>query len=164
VLSYQKGEDRRSRILIVDDHEDSRMVARIVLEHDGHEVFQAATGTEALRMACELLPDVILMDIVLPELDGLEASQRIRRHPKATHTRIVAMTALDRGTIYDEALLAGCNAFLPKPFHIAALRKVVHDQLHAASRLALISVLGDFATMAKASIRHRTTKGQYLHP
>ncbi len=140
------------------------MVARIVLEHDGHEVREADNGIDAVRCAIELAPDVILLDIVLPELDGISAAHRIRAHPTAGDTRIVAMTALDRDGISERVLIAGCNAFLLKPFSISTLRDVVREQLALAHAAAPFSVLRDFATYARASIRYRTTKGQLQHP
>jgi CheY-like chemotaxis protein len=118
----------RGHILVVDDHEDSRVVARMVLEHAGYAVSVAATGPEALAMAISRKPDLVLMDIVLPEMDGLEVSRRLRMHPTTRDTRIVAVTALGRA-IREESLRAGCDAFLTKPYHVAALRSIVFEQL-----------------------------------
>ena len=118
-----------AHILVVDDHEDSRDVARMVLEHAGYEVSVAETGTEAFQLAVTAQPDLVLMDIVLPEIDGLEVSRRLRNHAVTRDMRIVAVTAVARGGIRDEALLAGCNAFLPKPYHVATLRTLVFEQL-----------------------------------
>jgi CheY-like chemotaxis protein len=119
----------RGHILVVDDHEDSRVVARMVLEHAGYAVSVAATGPEALAMAISRQPDLVLMDIVLPEMDGLEVSRRLRSHPSTKDTRIIAVTALGRSTIREESLRAGCDAFLTKPYHVAALRSIVFEQL-----------------------------------
>lgn len=119
----------RGHILVVDDHEDSRVVARMVLEHAGYAVSVAATGPEALALAITRQPDLVLMDIVLPGLDGLEVSRRLRMHPSTRDTRIVAVTALGRSTIREESLRAGCDAFLTKPYHVAALRTIVFEQL-----------------------------------
>jgi len=119
----------RAHILVVDDHEDSRVVARMVLEHAGYGVSVAANGPEALAMAISRQPDLVLMDIVLPGLDGLEVSRRLRMHPSTKDTRIVAVTALGRSTIREESLMAGCDAFLTKPYHVSTLRTVVFEQL-----------------------------------
>ena len=151
----------RHRILVVDDHHDSRTVARIVLEHEGLEVIEAEDGIEGVQKALELAPDVVLMDIVLPEIDGLHAARQIRSHPHTGAMRIVALTAIVREGIVEEALIAGCNAFLPKPYHIATLRHVVASQIAAAHGSAIKTVLHDFVTYARASIRYRATKGQY---
>lgn len=125
-----------AHILVVDDHEDSRVVARMVLEHAGYGVSVAATGSEAYTFAIARQPDLVLMDIVLPELDGLEVSRRLRQHPATKDTRIIAVTALGRATIREESLRAGCDAFLTKPYHVAALRAIVFEQLLYARRPA----------------------------
>jgi CheY-like chemotaxis protein len=125
-----------AHILVVDDHEDSRIVARMVLEHAGYVVSTAATGPEAFALAIARQPDLVLMDIVLPELDGIEVSRRLRMHPATKDMRIVAVTALGRSTIREESLLAGCDAFLSKPYHVAALRTIVFEQLLYARRPA----------------------------
>jgi two-component system, cell cycle response regulator DivK len=124
----------RPRVLVVDDHEDSRTVARMVLEHAGYDVTEASTGPEGLRRAIEDQPDVALVDIVLPEFDGLELSRRIRAHQTTSEMRIVAVTALARSNVREASFLAGCDAFLAKPFHIASLRTIVFDQLREARR------------------------------
>jgi CheY-like chemotaxis protein len=159
--THRRAPKPHHRVLVVDDHQDSRTVARIVLEHEGVEVMEAADGVEGVRKALEFLPDVVLMDIVLPEIDGLNAARQIRLHPQTGPMRIVALTAIVREGIAEEALIAGCNAFLPKPYHIATLRNVVAAQIAAANGSQLRTVLHDFVTYARASIRYRTTKGQY---
>jgi CheY-like chemotaxis protein len=161
LLTFPKRGFADARILVVDDHDDSRIIARIVLEHDGYEVIEASTGPEALRCALDSLPDVILMDLILPELDGLEVTRRICADPAMNHARIVAMTASTRAHIQDDAFIAGCHDFLAKPFHIVDLRRVVLEQLTAA-RPPLRIVWDSLAASAKASaLRHRATKGQY---
>jgi CheY-like chemotaxis protein len=126
----------RPRVLVVDDHDDSRTVTRMVLEHAGYQVTEATTGPEGLRRAIEDQPDVALVDIVLPEYDGLELSRRIRAHRATSEVRIVAVTALARANIREASFLAGCDAFLTKPFHIASLRTIVFDQLREAQKAA----------------------------
>ena len=118
-----------AHILVVDDHEDSRLVARTVLEHAGYTVSLAANGPDALRLAASLKPDLVLMDIVLPELDGLEVTRRLRADVRTHDLRIVAVTALARSTVREDALLAGCNAFLCKPYPVRTLRTLVFEQL-----------------------------------
>jgi two-component system cell cycle response regulator DivK len=117
-----------AHILVVDDHEDSREVARTVLEYAGYTVSVAGTGTEALRLAANG-PDLVLLDIVLPEVDGLEVARRLRANPATSDLRIVAVTAMARSTVREIALLAGCNAFLCKPYPVRTLRTLVFEQL-----------------------------------
>jgi CheY-like chemotaxis protein len=161
MLNSFRGSVSDSRVLVVDDHDDSRTVARIVLEHAGYEVYEAATGIEAVQQALALTPAVILMDIALPKIDGLEAARRIRAHPRTNRTRIIAVTALGRGWLGEEARSAKCNAFLEKPFHIETLRKVVAEQVVAARRSAILDVIRNFAGLTRFSPRRQPTKGQY---
>jgi CheY-like chemotaxis protein len=121
-----------ARILIVDDHDDSRVVTRLVLEHQGYTVFEACSGEEGLRMALEQQPDIMLVDVVLPGFDGLELARRVRSNPVMRDTRIIAVSALGRASLPDEAVRAGCSAFLAKPVHIAELRRLVLEQLNPA--------------------------------
>ena len=120
------------RVLVVDDHDDSRTVARMVLEHAGYRVSEAATGPEGLQSALDEQPDVALVDIALPEFDGLELARRIRANTQTCETRIVAVSAMGREDLREASYLAGCDAFLAKPFYIATLRRVVCDQLREA--------------------------------
>ena len=129
----------RPRVLVVDDHEDSRTVTRMVLEHAGYQVSEATNGPEGLRRVLEDHPDVALVDIVLPDFDGFELSRRIRSHRETEHIRIIAVSAMLKASIREDSFLAGCDAFLAKPFHIASLRTAVFDQLREARRSALRS-------------------------
>jgi CheY-like chemotaxis protein len=118
-----------ARILVIDDHEDSRNLANLVLEHAGYKVSLASTGVQGLELALLELPDLILADLILPEIDGLELVERLRLHPATSDVRIIALTADARPAVHDDAMRAGCNAFLVKPFPIATLRSVVLEQL-----------------------------------
>lgn len=128
-----------ARVLVIDDHEDSRILANLVLEHAGYKVSLAATGTEGLERALLELPDLIVADLILPGIDGLQLVERLRLHPATCDVRIIALTADARPAIREDAVRAGCNAFLVKPFPIATLRSLVLEQLllarmHARSR------------------------------
>lgn len=125
-----------AHILVIDDHEDSRNVARLVLEHAGYNVSLAATGAEGLHRALVELPDLVLADLILPELDGLAVAERLRLHPATCNVRIIAMTADARPSAREDALRAGCNEFLVKPFQLAALRSLVLEQLMLARMYA----------------------------
>ena len=132
-----------ARILVVDDHEDSRHLARLVFEHAGYKVSLASTGGEGLERAFLELPDLIVADVVLPEIDGLELVTRLRLHPATCDVRIIALTADARPAVRDDAMRAGCNAFLVKPVQIATLRSVVLEQLllaHLHGRSRFISL------------------------
>ena len=112
-------------ILVVDDHEDSRAIARLVLESVGFRVAEARTGFEGFRMAVELRPAVILLDMVLPGLDGWEIARLLRANADAKNASIIAVTALASADDRDRALLAGCNEVLIKPVPPALLLNTV---------------------------------------
>jgi len=102
------------RILIVEDNRDAREMLRMVLEMDGHTVLQARDGVAAIRLAVETVPDVVLMDIGLPELDGYEVARRIRTRLGAA-IRLVALSGYGDRESREQARRAGFDAHLVKP-------------------------------------------------
>lgn len=134
MLTPWSSDQERVRILIVDDHEDSRIITRLVLEQAGFEVSEACTGPEGLRLAIEERPRLVLVDIMLPGMDGFELSRRLRANAATRETRLVALTARADRRTREESLLAGCDAFLAKPVHLAALRSTILEELNAAPR------------------------------
>ena len=118
-------------VLVVEDFEDNRFMMRRLLEMAGYEVLEATDGEQAMSLAAERRPALILMDLSLPRVDGLAATRRIRQHPEMGHVPIVAVSAHDSADFHAEALAAGCNDYIPKPIDF--------DQLDAL----LLRVLGD---------------------
>lgn len=117
------------RILIVDDFSDTRRLAKIVLEKSGYEVIEAADGYEAVKRAVKDRPDVILMDIAMPVMDGIQATQAIRKHYDPSEVPIVAVTAY--GDFYHErARDVGCNDVVQKPIEISRLTPIIEQFLH----------------------------------
>lgn len=102
-------------ILVVEDYEDTRFAMRLALEEHGYRVLEAADGEAAVEVAMQERPDIILMDIGLPGLDGLTAAERIRANPDMKETVIVAVTAHQETDYRAKALAAGCNAYVTKP-------------------------------------------------
>src|SRR4051812_8902971 len=102
-------------ILVVDDHDDSRAIVRIVLESVGFQVAEAATGIEGLRAAITLRPMLVLLDMILPGLDGWEIARRLRREDATRSSVIIALTALAGQDDQDRAEAAGCDEVLIKP-------------------------------------------------
>jgi CheY-like chemotaxis protein len=120
--SLTTGEASRSPlVLIVDDHEDSRFIGRLVLESVGLRVIEATTGSEGLRAARRHLPSIVLLDIVLPELDGWDLARLIRAGEETRDMVLIAVTALDAGTAVSQSRIVGCNETLLKPVPPAAL-------------------------------------------
>ncbi|MGH7392232.1 MAG: response regulator [Candidatus Rokuibacteriota bacterium] len=102
-------------VLIVDDFQDNREMYAMFLEHSGHRVAEAANGFEALERAFELLPDVIVMDLSLPGLDGWEATRRLKADPRTKHIPVLALTSHALEGFSEGARAAGCDTFVTKP-------------------------------------------------
>ena len=102
-------------VLVVDDFQDNREMFAEFLSLSGFRVAEASTGREALDRAFALIPDLILMDLSLPELDGWEATRFLKRDPRTSHIPIVALTGHALADHSRDAKEAGCDAFLTKP-------------------------------------------------
>ena len=109
------------KVLVVEDYDDARLMMRIKLEHLGYRVVEAADGEDAVEAAWRECPDVVLMDLSLPKLDGLEAAKRIRTDPQMKGVVIVAVTALSEPQFRQNALSAGMDAFVTKPIDFGLL-------------------------------------------
>jgi len=116
-----------ARILVAEDHLDSRDALRALLEAFGYRVMVAVNGRQAVKLAVEQSPDLILMDIMMPELDGFEAMRELRLHPTTRLTPIIAVTAMEGA--HHLALQAGANDFVRKPIDIRGLVAKVHTWL-----------------------------------
>jgi len=118
-------------VLIVDDHEDSRTVGRLVLESRGFHVIEAADGTEGLHKALTDRPSVVLLDIVLPGLDGWEIARRIRADASTCNTIIIAVTALAGIEDRHRSYMAGCDSVLTKPVPPSTMLAVINQYVSA---------------------------------
>lgn len=114
-------------ILVVEDQEDNRRIVRDLLMSAGYEVIEAATGEEGVTMATTHRPDVILMDIQLPGLDGYEATRRIKADPVLSRIPIIAVTSYALSGDDVKAREAGCDAYVSKPFSPRALLAKVRE-------------------------------------
>ena len=116
------------KVLVAEDFADIRKMMKILLQMYGYEVIEAADGSEAVENAISTNPDLILMDIAMPVLDGIQATQAIRRHDKLANVPIVAITAY--GDLYaDQAEVAGCNEVIRKPLDLGQLKPLVKHYL-----------------------------------
>jgi two-component system, cell cycle response regulator DivK len=122
-----KGLDRvgAARVLLVEDTEDNRQMMRKLLEMSGYQVVEATNGEEAVTVASEQHPQIILMDLSLPLIDGLAATRRIRSLPGLDKVPIIAVSAHDTADFHSEALAAGCNAYITKPINYPELEEIV---------------------------------------
>ena len=118
-------------VLIVEDNPDNRDIYSTFLRHHGLTVLEAVDGEEGVRMAMEHLPAVVLMDVGMPVLDGLEATRRIRAHPATAGIAVVALTAHAMESDRRAAADAGCDAFLPKPAEPSRVLEMVRALLPA---------------------------------
>ncbi len=115
------------RILVVEDQEDNRKIMNDLLSSAGYEVIEAVTGEEALRVVEAERPDLILMDIQLPGLDGLEVTHRIKANPALRHNPVIAVTSYALSGDKAKALEAGCDAYFSKPVSPRALLAKVRE-------------------------------------
>lgn len=121
---------RRSTILVVEDHDDTREMLCVLLEGWGCRVVEACNGLEAVEVASKERPQLILMDGRLPLLDGLEATRRIRENALLDDVKILALNGSGSPSYHAEALAAGCDDTIEKPFDIERLRTyVVHASI-----------------------------------
>lgn len=116
-------------VLVVEDSDDTRHVLSLELRHRGCRVITATDGYTGVEMALSVRPDLILMDLNLPRLDGLAATERIRRHSELNGVPIIAVTAYDTYGIREAALEAGCQDYLRKPLDHAALERALRGAL-----------------------------------
>lgn len=110
-------------ILVADDNEDCRMALRALLESLGYEVHEAADGEEAVEVARRVQPDLVLMDIMMPGVDGLEATRRLRSDSGLDDTRIVAVSAMEGACQASRS--AGCDDCILKPIDLGGLDDLV---------------------------------------
>lgn len=125
-------DDARPTVLVVEDFEDNRFMMRRLLEMSGYRVVEAVNGNQAVERAASADPDIILMDLSLPQLDGLAATRRIRAQEGARKVPIVAVSAHDSADFHAEALAAGCNEYVTKPIDFDQLVQLL-DRLTVKS-------------------------------
>ena len=102
-------------VLVVEDYQDAREMYAAYLQFSGYRVAEATNGIEAIEQANELMPDIILMDLALPKMDGWEATRRLKMSDKTRHIPIVALTGHALAGHAEGARQAGCDAFVTKP-------------------------------------------------
>jgi len=105
----------RQLVLVVEDYQDAREMYAAYLQFSGFDVAEAANGVEAVEKTTELLPDIVLMDLALPRMDGWEATRRLKADPRTRDIPIVALTGHALAGHAEGAREAGCDAFVTKP-------------------------------------------------
>ena len=117
------------RILVIEDHEENRRLLRDLLTSVGYELIEAVTGEEGLAAAESQMPDLILMDIQLPGIDGYEVTRRIKANPAIRHIPIIAVTSYALSGDDARAFESGCDAYVSKPYSPRALLAKIREFL-----------------------------------
>ena len=118
-----------STILVVDDYSDNRMLLATWLRAKGYKVIEASDGKEGVLQANRSNPDLILMDLAMPELDGIEATRQLRQRRAHSRTPIFAISAYATHDVKDDALAAGCNEVFSKPLDLTSLLGKIQSTL-----------------------------------
>ena len=139
-------------VLVVEDYQDAREMYAAYLQFSGYRVAEATNGLEAIEQATLLLPDIILMDLALPKMDGWEATRRLKMNEKTRHIPIVALTGHALAGHAEGARQAGCDSFVTKPCLPDALVAEIRRMLAARDQGASPKRTG------KASSRTRGTQ------
>ena len=129
-LAARQGEEV-AQVLVVDDDRSTRTALRNTLQRDGFRVEEAADGAQALLMLKRMQPDVILMDAVMPVMDGFTACARVQELPQARTIPVLMITALEDNTSIERAFAAGASDYIPKPIHFAVLSQRVRRIIEA---------------------------------
>lgn len=119
-----------ARILVVEDHSDSREAISLLLQHAGYDVNTAVNGRDALAFVIDRTPDVLLLDLSLPEMDGVKLVQAIRSYHRLSSIPVIILTGLAAGRLFEEAKTLNVSSFLLKS-------SATMDQIRAAVRTAL---------------------------
>jgi CheY-like chemotaxis protein len=119
-------------VLVVEDYPDSRLILGRLLELSGYKVLEAADGREAVNTAERECPDVVLMDLQMPVLDGFTATSLIRRSESLRRVPVIAVSAQSTEEFMSAAALVGCDRFVPKPVDFDLLLKAIEECTEAA--------------------------------
>ena len=119
------------KILVVEDTEDNRQILRDLLDMAGYDMIEAHDGAEGLAKAAEHRPDLILMDIQMPVMDGYEATRRIKANPELKAIPIVAVTSYALSGDEQKTRAAGCDAYIAKPYSPRQMLAKVREILGA---------------------------------
>ena len=114
-------------ILVVDDFDDTRLLLRTWLERKGFQVIEAENGNEAVSQAASQRPSLIIMDLEMPELDGLAATRKIRSVKELENVPVLAVSAYGAEQFREDALAAGCDEYVSTPFEPEALEKLIRS-------------------------------------
>jgi two-component system, cell cycle response regulator DivK len=118
-----------STILIVEDNDKNMKLVRDILRHNGYQTLEATTGAEGVRIAIESRPDLVLMDIQLPDIDGIEALRRIRAEPALDRVPVIAVSASVMPDDQQKIVTSGFEAFVTKPINLKHFLETIKRHL-----------------------------------
>ena len=118
------------KILIVEDEPNIVVPLQFLMERNGYQVAVASTGEEAIAKVISFIPDLILLDITLPGMDGFEVCQTVRNIPEQQHTKIIFLSAMGRDMDIAKGMAIGADAYIRKPFSNADVVKMVKELLN----------------------------------
>jgi len=124
----------KRKILVIEDNEQNLYLVRFILERSGYDVFAAMDGRSGIERAASLRPDLILLDIQLPVLDGYEVARRLRQNPDLADTPIVAVTSYAMTGDREKVMEAGCNGYIEKPIDPDTFVKKIEKHFAGKSR------------------------------
>jgi two-component system, cell cycle response regulator DivK len=124
----------KTRVLLAEDNKDMLDVLRRGLEWLDYEIIAAKDGIEAVELATSEIPDVIIMDVVMPKMGGLEAASQIKSNPKTQAIPILAVTAMAQAGDQKKCLQSGCDAYIAKPFTFKKLEAAIKRLLKEFSK------------------------------
>ena len=133
------------KILLVEDFDDTRLMMKMWLEKRGYRVIEAETGEKAITLAQREAPDLIIMDVMMPGMNGLDATQRIRQYQALRRTPIVAVSAYGAEEYRRLAIQAGCNEYVSTPFEPTALAELIKSLLAGGESANLNAPVSDLA-------------------
>ena len=128
--SLAMQENLKPTILVVDDFDDTRLLLRTWLERKGFQVIEAENGHEAVAQAESQRPDLIIMDLEMPGLDGLAATRKIRDMQELKSVPVLAVSAYGADQFREDALAAGCNEYVSTPFEPEDLEKLIRSLVY----------------------------------
>lgn len=128
-MSSVTGVDELPLVLVVDDDQATRTLLRRVMERDGYRVAEAANGQQAVAAYRALQPDIVLLDAIMPGMEGFDACAQLRLVPGGERTPVLMITSLDDRASVDRAFAVGASDYVTKPFNWPGLRERVRDLL-----------------------------------
>ncbi len=132
-MNLTESPSTEATILYVEDHPDNRMLVRRILMAEGYIVLEACNAQNAIDILDGITPDLILMDINMPDLDGYSLTSQIKANPAFTHIPIIALTANVMKGDREKSLKAGCDGYIQKPIDVDTLPSLIHRYLSISS-------------------------------